>query len=338
MAVNRSLAAHDEDSSSAKSLVQPQCHGGRQFGSRQDSCTRSNHGGGVPGKDALIRRWLVRGGLAAALVVGIVISYRTIFVYQLLPRPCPAPERRPMSAEHLPPGMELTVLSYNIEGHAALVRSGHLAQIARLIVERGADVVALQEVHRGTWQARFRDQAAELGRLTGMEVLYGPSFRALGGEFGNAILTRGQVVASRVVALPSFGEPRSLLDATVEVRGGRFEMFVTHLAAWGSFNRRIRARQVACLGEHLRQSPRPFVLCGDLNAVPGSTDLAELAKGGFAQLCGLASEPTHSLLGRRLDYIYADPRFQVVDAAVLRDGPSDHWPIAATLAWPEAAR
>jgi endonuclease/exonuclease/phosphatase family metal-dependent hydrolase len=272
--------------------------------------------------------------LAVALLVGIAVAYRTIFVYQLLPRPCPPPERRPMSAELLPAGMQLTVLSYNIEGHAALVRGGHLTEIARVITERGADVVALQEVHRGTWQARFRDQAAELARLTGMEVLYGPSFRALGGEFGNALLTRGHIAGSRIVPLPSFGEPRSLLDATVELRGARFEMFVTHLAAWGSFNRRIRARQVACLGEHLRQSPRPFVLCGDLNAVPGSSDLAGLASGGFALLCGLASEPTHALLGRRLDYIYADPRFRVVDAAVLRAGPSDHWRIAATLAWP----
>jgi endonuclease/exonuclease/phosphatase family metal-dependent hydrolase len=241
-------------------------------------------------------------------------------------------------SETLAPGTRLSVLSYNIEGHAALVRGGHLTAIAQLIAERHPDVVALQEVHRGTWQARFRDQAAKLAELTGMEVLYGPSFRALGGEFGNALLTRGHIAASRIVPLPSFGEPRSLLDATVEVDGARFEIFVTHLAAWGSFNRRIRARQVSCLGEHLRRSPRPFVLCGDLNATPGAADLADLEQGGFAQLCGLASEPTHALLGRRLDYIYADPRFRVVDAAVLRAGPSDHWPIATTLAWPESVQ
>ncbi len=46
--------------------------------------------------------------------------------------------------------------------------AGHLAEIARVIREQRPDVVALQEVHRGTWQARFRDQPAELARLTGM--------------------------------------------------------------------------------------------------------------------------------------------------------------------------
>jgi len=263
-----------------------------------------------------------------------VVAYRTIFVYQLVAEPCPPPPARAAVSETLAPGTRLSVLSYNIEGHAALVSGGHLTAIAQLILERHPDVVALQEVHRGTWQARFRDQAAELARLTGMDLLYGPSFRSLGGEFGNALLTRGKVTDSRVVPLPSFGEPRSLLDATVEIEGSRFEVFVTHLAAWGSFNRRIRARQVECLGEHLRRSPRPFVLCGDLNATPGAVDLHELAQGGFAQLCGLASEPTHAFLGRRLDYIYADPRFAVLDAAVLRAGPSDHWPIVATLEWP----
>ena len=235
-----------------------------------------------------------------------------------------------------PAGSRLSVLSYNIEGHAALVRSDHLTKVAEAILARHPDVVALQEVHRGTWQARFRDQAEELARRTGMSMAYGPSFRALGGEFGNALLTRGRILESHQVPLPSFGEPRSLLAATVELDAARYQIFVTHLVAWGSLSRRIRARQVQCVAEYLRASPRPFVLCGDLNIGPGSSDLHELEMGGFAQLCGLASEPTHPLLGRRLDYIYADPRFHVEEAAVLRSGPSDHWPIAALLSWPGA--
>lgn len=263
-----------------------------------------------------------------------MVAYRTLFVYQLVPGDCPAVTPTAAAVESLTPGTRVSVLTYNIAGHSALVRGGHLTAIGQLIAERRPDVVALQEVHRGTWQARFRDQAAELARLTGMSIVHGPSFRSLGGEFGNALLTRGEIVRWRVISLPSFGEPRSLLDTTVSLDGERLEIYVTHLASWGSFNRRIRARQVRCLGEHLRQGARPFVLCGDLNAVPGASALGALEDGGFAQLCGLASEPTHALLGRRLDYIYADPRFEVLDAQVLRAGPSDHWPVVATLGWP----
>ena len=278
-------------------------------------------------------RWLIRSAIALFLVVAAGIAYRVLFLYELRPRACATPIPGSALAEEIPPGTRLSVMSYNIEGHAALLRPGHLREIARVILARRPDVVALQEVHRHTWQSRFRDQAAELATLTGMEISYGPSFRALGGELGNALLTRGHVVAARVVPLPSFGEPRSLLATTVELRGTRFEVYVAHLAAWGSANNRIRAREVRCLAEHLRASRRPFVLCGDLNTTPDALELRELVKGGVAQLCGVASEPTYALLTRRLDYIYADRRFSVLDAFVLHTGPSDHWPIAATLVW-----
>src|SRR4030095_4913502 len=108
----------------------------------------------VPGKDARIRRWVARCCLTAASLVTVVLGYRTIFVYQLVPGACPLPAVRQAVNEPLQPGTRLSVLSYNIEGHAALVRSGHLAAIARVILERNPDVVALQEVHRGRWQAR----------------------------------------------------------------------------------------------------------------------------------------------------------------------------------------
>jgi endonuclease/exonuclease/phosphatase family metal-dependent hydrolase len=266
-----------------------------------------------------------------------VLGYRTVFVYDLRPGECPAIAPRPLEGA-IPRGARLSVMSYNIEGHAALVRAEHLREIARVILARRPDVVTLQEVHRHTWQSRFHDQAAELAALTGMQASFGPSLHALGGEFGNAVLTRGRVVSARVVPLPSFGEPRSMLATTVDLGGNRIDVYVAHLAAWGAANHRVRALQVRCLAAHLRAGHRPFVLGGDLNTTPEAPDLSELAEGGFARLCGVASEPTHAILDRRLDYIYADPRFSVVDAAVLRTGPSDHWPIAATLAWQGTAR
>ena len=306
--------------------------------------------------------------LAALAAIG--LTYRVVFIYQIFPEPCPLPRvmtpngvaavgmngtiavigpigpidpinpinKNAAAAASAAPAaaqpVAITVLSYNIGGHSALVRSGHLAAIASTIAEHRPDVVGLQEVHRGTWQARFRDQAAELARATGMEVFYGPSFKVWGGEFGNAVLVRGRVLRGEVVGLPSFGEPRSLLRVTVEIDGRELDVWVTHLSAWGSINRRMRTAQARCLAEHVRASGRPFVLCGDLNATPTTPDLAGLVGGDFLRLCGLASEPTHALLGRRIDYIFSDPRFTVLDAQVIHAGPSDHWPILTRLAWP----
>lgn len=234
-----------------------------------------------------------------------------------------------------PPARPVRVLSYNVEGHAALVRGGHLQEIARVIVEQQPDVVGLQEIHRGTWQSRFRDQAAEIGRLTGMAVHFGKSFGTPlgvgGAEFGNAILTRGALRDAEVVPLPSFGEPRSLLRATVELEGGEFDFMVTHLAAWGGLNRRVRTRQTHCIADHVRAAGRRFVLCGDFNAQPASDELGALFAGDLVRLCGLASEPTYPLLGQRIDYILAGPGWEVGPAAVVKVGPSDHWPIVAEL-------
>jgi endonuclease/exonuclease/phosphatase family metal-dependent hydrolase len=265
----------------------------------------------------------------------IALAYRVTFVYQLRPGPCtvPLPAAQVRNDAALPPvpRRPLRILSYNLEGHAALVHPGHLEEIARVIRDLRPDLVALQEVHRGTWEARFHDQAVELQRLTGMSGGFGPSFGVLGGEFGNAILVRGTLRDIGVVPLPSLGEPRSLLRARVDVGGTELDFMATHLAAWGGLNRRIRTRQAYCLAEQARAAGRRLVLCGDLNATPDSAELAALLEGRLLRLSGRAAEPTHALLDQRIDYIFAGPGWEVGPAAVVRVGPSDHWPITAEL-------
>ena len=300
---------------------------------------------------------VIRKLLRVLLVLGamgfIALAYRVTFVYQLRPGRCPAgsvpaapgaaapsaalaaeAEASPRAASR-----PIRILSYNIEGHAVLVRPRHVEEIAAVIRAQHPDVVALQEVHRGTWESRFRDQAAELGRLTGMTVAFGPSFGVLGGEFGNAILARGPLRDVELVPLPSFGEPRSLLRARVDVEGTDFEVMATHLAAWGGLNSRIRTTQAKCLAEQVRATGRRFVLCGDFNAPPASAELAALLHGTLMSLCGVAGDVTHPLLGQRIDYILAGPGWHVGPAAVVHAGPSDHWPITAELtAEPPPAR
>jgi endonuclease/exonuclease/phosphatase family metal-dependent hydrolase len=294
---------------------------------------------GQPTRRRARRATRALAGLAGALLVAFLL-YRTLFVYTVSLGACPpAPAWTGMNGSSVAAAaprtpVELKVLSYNIGGHTALVRGRHVSAVARLIAQERPDVVGLQEVHRRTWQARFRDQAAELAHATGMAVEYGPSFRALGGEFGNAVLVRGRVVAGEVLALPSFGEPRSLLRATVEVDGFELDVFVTHLTAWGGLNRRARTEQARCLAEQVSGGSRPFVLLGDLNAEPAAAELAALVGSPRLRFCGSPADATHALLGRRLDYVFGDPRFELLEASVLRTGPSDHWPVIATLRWP----
>lgn len=280
-------------------------------------------------------RFLLRAVLLLVAVYALFMGYRMLAVYRYRPGVC-AEAALPRPARRWPPpqARTLRVASYNIEGQAALVRSGHLAGVAAAIRDLDADVVGLQEVHRGTWQARFRDQPRlVLAALPPLASAFGTSYRSLGGEFGNALLTRGTIEETTVLPLPGIGEPRSVLRARVVVEGLRFEVYVTHLTAWGAINRRVRVDQVRCLREHLAHAALPYILVGDLNAGPDAPEIRPLLASSGLTLCGAASEVTHPLLRRRIDYILLGPGWEVVRSEVVHRGPSDHWPIVADVRW-----
>jgi endonuclease/exonuclease/phosphatase family metal-dependent hydrolase len=236
------------------------------------------------------------------------------------------PEQNPAPA---PKPRELVVATYNIAGHTALQRGDYVAEIAAVVRALEADVVGLQEVHRGTWQSRWSDQIAALETATGMKGHLGPSFHALGGDFGNAVLTRGEIVDATVLKLPRLGEPRTALRARLSVDGLPLELYVTHLTAWGELNRWIRRRQVDCLCGIWDQAPSHVVFMGDLNAGPSAPELNGFRARGLDE----KAPATHAWTGRALDAIVVGPGWELVEKHVVRTGPSDHWPVVARLRW-----
>jgi endonuclease/exonuclease/phosphatase family metal-dependent hydrolase len=232
----------------------------------------------------------------------------------------------------------LVVLTYNIAGHDELLDGDHIAKIAAVINEVHPDIVGLQEVHRKTWQARFHDQAATLERLTGMHTFFGSSYENFGGEFGNAILTRGEMISSVVHPLPSVGEPRTLLESVVRIDGATLSFFVTHLTSWGHYNRTTRNEQLQCLAKHVESSQYPYILVGDLNAPPDAPEIVDFRKVNAAQLCGEDLAPTQKMMNERIDYVFADYGWEARSARVLATGPSDHWPVVTELFWNRGGR
>ena len=239
------------------------------------------------------------------------------------------PERINFPAQTRP----LIVVSYNIEGHDELIDGDHAAKIAETIRKLKPDIVGLQEVHRGTWQTRFHDQYETIRRLTGLHGYYGRSYTNFGGQFGNAILTRGEIVSAGVHPLPSYGEPRSVLESVIRIDGAMLSVYVTHLTAWGSLNSKTRNEQLQCLARHVRTSPYPYLLMGDLNAPPDAAELMTFQKLDAAQLCGPGITVTHPRTKRRLDYVFADYGWRVAGARVVDIGESDHYPLVTELFW-----
>jgi endonuclease/exonuclease/phosphatase family metal-dependent hydrolase len=224
--------------------------------------------------------------------------------------------------------LRVKILSYNVRGDGARWSRSYLDRVARTIAESGADVVGLQEVQRGT---RLEDQAEALGRLTGLTARFGISFKKGAGEFGNAVLTRGELRCAEVHSLPGPGEPRSLLHSRIALAAGELDFFVTHLAAWSRWGRAARSVQIQGLVERLRQQRRPFVLVGDLNAPPGAPEIATMMAAELFRMCGDDIAVTHRFMRQRIDYVFADPGWTTDSYRVIRSGPSDHWPVFVEL-------
>lgn len=225
----------------------------------------------------------------------------------------------------------LHVMTYNIKGHGSLLRGRHIERVADVIRETKPDIVGVQEMHRRTWKARFRDQAAELERLTGMQLFFGRATGDGDSEYGNALLTRGRIVETRIDPLPGKGEPRSLLGATIDIDGTRLIAYVTHLAAWARFASRTRLLQAEAVARLVAASALPFVLMGDFNTSPTSDELSVFHDGTIVTSCFVEKIVTHRATKRCLDYIFTDPSWQIRDARVIPRGPSDHWPLLAAI-------
>jgi endonuclease/exonuclease/phosphatase family metal-dependent hydrolase len=296
---------------------------------------------------ALTKRRLILGVLAILLPV---FLYRVFAVYtvrsgECRPQPVESSLRLLAHDEHgtlvsfperigFPPQRRpLVVMTYNIAGHDELFDGDHVRHIAETIQRLHPDIVALQEVHRKTWQSRFRDQLAELESRTGLHGYFAPSYVRWGGEYGNAILTRGQIVEVQVHPLPCLGEPRALLEGTVRIDGATISFYATHLTTWGRLNSKIRAEQLHCLAREVGASRHPYILAGDLNTGPHSPEMEAFRRENVAQLASRAIGPTFPLWNEQIDYIFADHGWQVRASQAWPIEISDHLPVTAELMW-----
>jgi endonuclease/exonuclease/phosphatase family metal-dependent hydrolase len=221
-------------------------------------------------------------------------------------------------------------MSYNIQGHAAKGRADFMPKLAEVIAAAKPDIVGLQEVHHHTRVGPVH-QGELLASLTGMTLQFGRSTVMDGGQYGNAVLTRGHIDNVHVHPLPGSGEPRSVLQADVDIDGTKFSFFVTHLAAWGRLLRVARMRQIAELGDIIARGSLPHVLVGDFNVPPAGEEIRVLLSHGHLRVCGDLKESTFPMTRQRLDYIFCDPRWEIVSSDVIRRGPSDHWAVIVDL-------
>lgn len=277
----------------------------------------------------LALRWFK---LAAALFRVSVVAAAWYGPYALPRRPRPAPASAP----------RLTLLTFNqrVMGHKA-------ADLARVIREADADVVAMQELHPDS-AALFERELADLY-----------PYRALHPHPTNVF--HGQGVLSRYPILESsprrteMGHQRVRLD----MDGRRVVLYNVHAAypfVRGGFHK--RRQNIGATGHLAQDEPDPVLLAGDFNMTPQSGPYAMLreAFGDAYRTAGRGLGFTYRpegggphlvelplrLLDRlgwepgplaRIDYVFHDEHWLPQSAQVWPDsGGSDHYPIKAVLA------
>jgi endonuclease/exonuclease/phosphatase family metal-dependent hydrolase len=261
-----------------------------------------------------------------------------------------------------PPPVTARFATYNIHAGAGSDNVYDLDRTAATIRSLDADVVGLEEadVHWGG-RSRFEDTVTELGARLGMWTGFAPIYSldppeagAPRREYGVAVLSRFPIVAleNHAITRLSTQDPNPVpapapgfLEATVQVRGARTHVYVTHLDYRGDPS--VRIAQVADTRRIMAQDPPGAnqVLLGDFNADASAPELAPLWQeldDAWAVARTRVGEPglTFPALRpvKRIDFVTVRKGTPVTTAEVPSDpallAASDHRPLVATVELP----
>ena len=232
----------------------------------------------------------------------------------------------PSAAQDAP---RLRVLTYNIHHGEAMDGKFDYERLASVITALAPDVVALQEVDRGTKRSAGADQAALLAKLTRTKSVFGNALYFQGGEYGDAILSRFPMRDAKAHHLPfRYGqEPRTALEVRIQPNNGLpdFIFVGTHLC---NQSEATRLDQVKELNRILPADAEvPVILAGDLNARSGSAPMKTLLATRWKDAIAPNSE---------IDYILLRPEdpWKILEVRIVEElVVSDHKPVLAVLEW-----
>ncbi|UCM88640.1 endonuclease/exonuclease/phosphatase family protein [Streptomyces marincola] len=228
-------------------------------------------------------------------------------------------------------GGSYRLLTWNV--HAAVDGSGELVPdaVAEVIADSGAHVAVLQEVPRGRPGSGGLDLVTYLERRFDATALWVPGADR---HFGNLVLTSLPVTRSETAELPRAGGDmdRSSADVTVRLTDGEEARIVsTHLD--GGTAPGPRLAQLGPLLAGVRDDP-DAVLAGDLNARPGSPEMAVVTDAGLRSAQDEVGDPerdTATSPPRRVDWILGGQDIGFGDFRLIDSDASDHLPLAVTV-------
>ena len=223
----------------------------------------------------------------------------------------------------------LTIATYNI--HGAVGTDGGFApeRVAGVVLEMSADIIALQEVPLGG--AGMPNVLKVLQDATGFVGVEGYTFSVSGRRYGNAVLSRYPILATRKIDI-SFGsrEPRGALDADISCHGHPLRVIATHLGLRPA----ERHDQIRKLLQVFDTDQMAVVLMGDVNEWFVWGKSLRWLVSHFQAVPAPATFPSRWPIFA-LDRIWIRPRHRLVHVEVhgtaLARIASDHLPLIAHI-------
>ena len=212
-------------------------------------------------------------------------------------------------------------------------------EVADLLADLDADLIALNEVDRGWLISGSPDLLATYAAATGMQAVFGPASDEV---WGNALLTRLPVLEVQRTRLPRGRDPlvRSALTVVVELPDGSpLGVGVTHLSNVDrqGDTRLPQAQAIAAIAARLRERGIPTIIAGDLNARPGDPELEVLEDLELVRALPTGTLTFPDIAPRvQIDHVLVPGGFLVERADTLATGLSDHRFVTVVLRRPGA--
>lgn len=239
--------------------------------------------------------------------------------------------------------MQITVMQWNVWYRQ------NIEHVLAVLQEHNADVICLQELTRGyleqsqenTWEYL----AHELGYFFQVQEIPIITPDAQWSQ-ANAIFSRYPITSTvpHWIHEPAEADDpddqyRGYLEVAININGTDCTVATSHMSFSENHGDDPELQNLLSI---LRQKHKRFVFTGDLNAVPGTQRVTEIAK--LLQHAGPAYDQgtwttkpyTYngvdiSTLDWRYDYIFTTPDIKATDARILTTEVSDHLPVLATL-------
>lgn len=240
-----------------------------------------------------------------------------------------------------PKGTLVKMMTYNIYGARATKpeNAANLEELAAVINAQNPDFVSLQEIDVFTKRTgKDVHQARDLAKLTGMHWHFTKAIDRDGGQYGDAVLSKYEILETKDFNLPVTaelsGENRSVCVIKVKIDDQELYVASTHFDHLASeANRILQANEFQKIVKD--SLPGDLIVGADMNALPDSKTMGIVQNYltiGCKSSCGFTFPATKP--DKTIDYIMYKPmdRFFVNNYLVVDEQKaSDHRPVVSLL-------